>query len=240
MDLVLVSDLGLGYTLYKEKNGKTLYIETLKKDKKIVPIQDEPLYLTNGKAKTTKEAEQLVSRGEAKKYMISDLYRMAFPDEDEFYKVFHGMSKRMKLWIDKFYKNKGVVAKFAGWEKRDKHADKLMDGAEVIETFNNPFIHSPHPVEVYLLRDGRYAVEYSVVQSDTFDIKTIIFKRRPTKKDFFDVVDVEEVEAKIRYQGFPEEFNCWECGKHTHFTEICANNLQERISYWEDRYCGCC
>lgn len=239
-NLEFVADLGFGYKLGLKENSPNPQILTPEGKLVPVPASNKPFYLnTKGKAKTIEEAEKLVKGGKAKKYTAEELYRMAFPDENEFYKRFYGMSKKMKNWIDTFYKNKGIIARYTGWEERDKEVDeKYMKNATIIETFNNPF--SPHPVEVYNLGDGKYALEYAVVYGDTFDIRTIIFKRKPTKQDFYDIISVEEVEIKIRFHGYAEEFNCWECGKHTHFVEICADSLQDKISYWDDKYCGCC
>ncbi len=239
-NLEFVADLGFGYELVKHKIlNNNPHIKTPEGKLVPIPASNKPFYLnTKGKAKTIEEAEKLVKEGKAKKYTAEELYRMAFPDEEEFYKRFYGMSKRMKKWIDTFYKNKGITARFTGWEERDENVKDLIKDAELIETFNNPF--SPHPVEVYRLKDGTYALEYPVVYTDTFDIRTIIFKKRPTKQDFYEILSVEELEAKIKFHGYPEEFNCFECGRRTHFVEICANSIQDKISYWDDKYCGCC
>ena len=227
-----VVDLGFGYTLHLES---VPFIKTPEGKKKIIPTGKKPVgksltvYL-NAKGKTKEEAEKLVKEGKAKKYTTEELYRMVYPSDDEFYKKFYGYSKRMKKWLEKFYRNKGLI------DVSVSSTEKYFNKAEIFETFDNPF--SPDPVRVYKLDKG-YAIEFAVVSFDDVSIRRFTFKKRPSYQDFTDILSVESVEKKIALFGYPEEFKCWECGKRTHFTEIDAKSLQERISFWEDEYCGC-
>lgn len=241
---IKVMDLEFGYELYRDENYQ-VFMKTPDGEMKFIqPIKDRPLFIglkdkltTKDAKERIKEAEELVRQGMGKKYTAEELYRLVYPDENEFCKAFYKMSCRMKNFIDRIRENRGLIEMYSMMEERHPKAEEILKGAKLIGTWSNPY--SPADVEIYKTIDGRYAIEFAVSYGDTFDIRTWIFNKKPSKKSFQDLLDIEEVEAKIRFLGYPEEFRCWECGRHVHFVDIEADNLQEKISNWLDRYCGC-
>lgn len=237
MEREFVRTLHEGYELFRSETG--LYVKTPEGRVEYIPPQDKYLYVGAKGVRDREEAERLVEEGKAKKYSIRELYREAFPDEETFFKAFYGMSKRMREWLDEFYKSKGVVKRYVGWEGRNKEADELLEGAKVVGTFVNPFLFSPEDAKLYKLRNDLYAIEISVTFIDTFHTLTFIFSRKPSEEDFLEVLTADTIEAKVRYKKYPETFICRRCGKETHFTEIRAETIAEKEEKWEQEWCGC-
>lgn len=207
MEKVKVADLDFGYELYRDEYNQ-VFIKTPGENsfKLVPPVEGKSVYIGTKGVKSVEEAEKLVESGVAKKYTTFDLYKLAIPDEEEFCLVFYKMPKEVKEIVDSFNKEKGLIEKHFGIEERSPLIEKEMKNATLLENWDIPILPNPL-VEVYILKNGNYAVEFVRSYIDSFSVYTWIFNKKPTKEDFIELLLLEEAIVRKRYEYIQKKYS---------------------------------
>lgn len=239
-----VKDLAYGCSLYND--DENCYIKS--PDNKIHTIEKMAYFIfinQNGDILLDKPKHNT----KYVKYKAEDLYKAAFLDREDFCRIFYGMSKRMRNWIEKQYKKIGLVERY--YEIIDKNQEinkKFIYNAKLIKTYKtNPIIRVFAPVitsqdvQIYVLRNNNYAIQYHIldIHENVLGLLTIVLSKKPNWNTFMHYINVEEIEVGIREELIEETFICFACEEEKHFLDIKAKNIETQIAYWDDEYCGC-
>lgn len=96
--------------------------------------------------------------------------------------------------------------------------------------------------------NGKWLVEtchqYSI---DDFAIIKMWFSHKPTYSEIKTAFAIRSVEEKLMNASWQphsenediEEFTCWECGRKIHWLDSSATGIQEKLNFWNEKYCGC-
>jgi len=193
--------------------------------------EERPVYI--GVPKKNKElAEKLAREGKAIKITNKELYKIAFPDPQEFFKKFYGMSERAYNWFQKKLKALGFKDYKTGW------GEAVSEGVQKVGEVKDPFGGT---AKIYKLPDGEYATTFGTKTNiDDYIIFTFFYNHRPTAETLSETLDLIELRNEIKIGILPEEFECWECGIKTHFTEIPHSSIRELREFISERYCNKC
>ena len=94
--------------------------------------------------------------------------------------------------------------------------------------------------EVIKTKDGQFVVQYTVVTAiDDYEVVKLYFDRKPSRHDVRIVEMVLDLQIEFKFGNLEEEFVCWECGRKTHWLDIRADSLEQKIEFLRERYCGC-
>lgn len=226
----IVYEFSNGYKLVKSEQ---LMIIDIVGKKRFVPTINNAIYLCKPyQPKTKKEAEELVKQKKIIKVFPKDLYKMTYKEE-EFYKAFYGFSKRTKDYLDKIKTDLGFIESKMGYDSHIPKDSVLIESKEMSGLTGSGFI------EIYKSAD-LYISEYTIrTDIDDYCIVDYFFRTKISFKDVSMITNILSIETSFKIGQVNEEFTCWECGGTTHWLDIAANNLLERIDFLEDRYCGC-
>ena len=125
------------------------------------------------------------------------------------------------------------------------------DGGEVLDTYALSLDEYNREFEVYKYESGKsgrtvWAVTHTVRAGiDEIGTKNILFTSEPSKGDIKSAMELDEAKQAFTWDGLESEFDCWECGQHTHWLDISNPNepgklsLSERVEQAQREYCGC-
>lgn len=86
---------------------------------------------------------------------------------------------------------------------------------------------------------SRVAIDDVLCTSYTFD-------HYPSENDISSIDSARTLQKKVKTGQLPREFDCWECGHHTHILDIGTakasdeQRLDSVLRFAEDRYCNKC
>lgn len=204
---------------YYDVNINDNGIITIERNKKSnVPVRVKPVYLTMGSS----NPEEYV------KISPKELYRMFNP---EFLKT-HFMDDRTEKYINKCKENIGFVSSDCGWE----------------EGFNG---EPDFKLKIWLNATGSGYTDVKKVENewiaqtcfridiDDYCIEIFRFNKKPTEKMILTAQLIDEIENTLTHKPLLAVFDCWECGRETHWLDINADSLENKWEGLKENYCGC-
>lgn len=88
--------------------------------------------------------------------------------------------------------------------------------------------------------ETRYFAEFTFrIAIDDYNTTSYIFNRKPSKKTIKNMWLLDNLHSDLIRNNLDLEFDCWECGHHTHWVDINISGLEQKIEAWKDNYCGC-
>lgn len=207
-----------GYEILKGRNYKPCQFEVEIKVptgeiKRVTGHLDQPIYIGKDKFQT--------SRREMIKYLYS-------PSEEEWCMHENRYGLRTKKYLDTTAQRIGLESV----EYTEDKGDVTNSTSKKIGLYAN--------AEDYLTKvDEKYIYQMFIWHGDCTEIRTFTFKDYPSENNLRTANDLEEVKMGFLTGRFEEEFTCWECGRKVHWLDTTAEGLKEKMSYLEDKYCGC-
>jgi hypothetical protein len=153
------------------------------------------------------------------------------------------LDERTKKYIDAIRSKMGYIGMNCGYESIVDTAKKNnIEITKSQSTFKHQLSQPPCKCDVYTYTkngQSRYACEFAEqTEIDDYQIVSYI-TTKPIGKDDIATLDLLIfIEVSFLTDRLEAEFECWECGKKTHWLDI-EGNLQKKFAALEERYCGC-
>jgi hypothetical protein len=155
--------------------------------------------------------------------------------------------KRTHRYLEACEENAGILDINAGKKEVKPQLRKAGIDFETVGKIDMASLTVTNPPTIYdYKKDGqqRYAVEWTQRAGiDDYIVRSVILNRYPKKKHLRTALAIEKGRKKLGRKT-PVEFQCWECGRTTHWLD--ANgpggeslSLDERIRQADRQYCGC-
>jgi hypothetical protein len=158
----------------------------------------------------------------------NSLVKSSLNNEVAYHYHLHGCGERTKKYLDACKSNLSLLRSDGGEDLTiDKTWEKFADGYVGSEDF---FRKETNGGWV-----AGFAVQYDI---DGVYEHRYYFSKRPSRKDILTAKLIDDIKMKFSFGDLQETFNCWECGKETHWLDV-GGNLEEKFDKLKDKYCGC-
>jgi hypothetical protein len=161
-----------------------------------------------------------------------------------------GIDDRSKDYLDKELKKIGFIrAEYTGWDSLSEKLEKC--GIENIETKEHEIvlhdISGESKLDLITWSENNknyYAAEYCDKGIDDYSLSSYVFSTRPSDEMIKRAMLIEKIRLHLDLgpsainPGCSPFFNCWECGRKTHWLD-CEGNIQDKWNALNERYCGC-
>ena len=161
------------------------------------------------------------------------------------------MDERSKKYLDNLRSCIGFIRMNVGWSSVKDILEKndvkyTVHNKEYVVCVNGGL--SRYNCTVYQYRHNKQdytAVEFiEVCPPDDYVIVSYIFSCRPSANDVLTASVVDELMSYFKAGFIESTFECWECGRTTHWLDIVvvgesSNLLMRRYEQLLNKYCGC-
>lgn len=180
---------------------------------------------------------RLLEEGKGIMVKVWDLYKMfSGYDDEKLYVKFYGYDKRTASYLKTIEENIGLL------KHEFNHTEEKIDILRQYNMFLN--LTGNGMVNVGKVKDGAYKGKYIAQFSyrtdiDDYCVEKIYFNRLPTQHEVKTAILLNDI--KLYFKLYPNcfQFDCWECGRQTHWLDIKVEDLSERFERLKQRYCGC-
>ena len=150
--------------------------------------------------------------------------------------------ERTEKYFKKIKEEMGHIDSNGGWHGIVDILKKKGINTEVKKIAEYDGYINSSEIDIYTYSiDGkeRFCAEFGYqVGIDDYCTETHIFRKLPSEDEVELLVEIESLEFKFKFKGLKPAFNCWECGKRTHWLDI-PGSFEDKVNGLEDSYCGC-